>query len=97
MLAPTLRTTLLSSRALSRRTYASVGGSTSQPIADGAKDLGGKAQDNSMKIVLAAALAVGGGAVWWKSAKTEGTDPLKPPITQKASSDQPQLQKKTPA
>lgn len=26
-----------------------------------------------MKIVLAAALAVGGGAVWWKSAKTEGT------------------------
>ncbi|BGP25592.1 hypothetical protein JCM10295v2_004520 [Rhodotorula toruloides] len=96
MLAPTLRSALFSTRnSLSRRTYGSVGGSTAQPIRDGARDLGGKAQDNSMKIALAAVALVAAGAVWWKSAQTE--DPLKPPITQKASSDQSQLQKKTSA
>lgn len=55
-----------------RRTYSSPGGSTAQPIRDGARDLGGKAQDNTLKIAAAAVALVGGAALWWQSAKTEG-------------------------
>ncbi|GAA5992321.1 hypothetical protein JCM11641_005607 [Rhodosporidiobolus odoratus] len=91
MLASTLRSVRLASQRTARR-YASTGGSSPHPIKDSGKELAGTVQDNSKLLVFGGlgAIALCGG--WWIMADT--ADPLQPPITQKASSDQPQLQLK---
>lgn len=55
------------------RRYASMGGSSNRPIQDGAKELGGDVKRNQTMIAVGGVGLVAAVALWWKSAKTEGT------------------------
>ncbi|GAA6037824.1 hypothetical protein JCM8097_005057 [Rhodosporidiobolus ruineniae] len=87
MLAQTLRTAARQTSLLSRRTYASVGGSSPHPIRESGKELAQDAKNNSNLIVFGGLAAVGAGGLYWMM-QEKSHDPLKPPVTQNLKGDE---------